>query len=397
MAWNNQGGPWGGGKSPWNRGSGPSGGGGGGNRPPDFEQMLKRGQDRMRSLLPGGFGSARGIAIIVVALLVIWAATGFYVVYPGEVGVNLVFGKIGGQTDPGLHWNYPAPIGRVYTPAVAAQNSTEIGYRGTQDDRSPVPEESLMLTKDENIIDIQSTVQWRIRPDQVTDYLFQIEDPEGAVKNAVESAIREIIGQSEFQTALTSQKAEIANKAQVLAQKMLDSYRAGIDIDTINLEVNAPQEVVDAFLDVQRASNDAQSSVNDAQAYSNKVVQTAQGQAVQIVKEAEAYKAQKIAIAQGDAQRFLSVYEQYKLNPAITQRRLYLESMQSIFAGMNKVLVDPAAGNVVPYLPLDQLMKKGGGAVAPLPASPPPPPAPAPSSDNTTTTVQPSDQQGATQ
>jgi membrane protease subunit HflK len=392
MAWNNQGGPWGGGKSPWNRGSGPSGGGG--NRPPDFEQMLKRGQDRMRSLLPGGFGSGRGIALIAVAIVVIWAATGLYTVNPGEIGVNLVFGKIEGQTDPGLHWNPPAPFGQVYTPAVAAQNSTEIGYRGPQDDRTPVPDESLMLTKDENIIDIQSTVQWRIRPDQVTEYLFQIEDPEGSVKNAVESAIREIIGQSEFQTALTSQKAEIASKAQVLAQKMLDSYRAGIDIDTINLEVNAPQEVVDAFLDVQRASNDAQSSVNDAQAYSNKVVQTAQGQAVQIVKEAEAYKAQKIATAQGDAQRFLSVYEQYRLNPAITQRRLYLESMQSIFAGMNKVLVDPSAGNVVPYLPLDQLMKKGG-TMSPLPMSPPA--APAPSSDNTTTTVQPSDQQGATQ
>ena len=391
MAWNNQGGPWGGGKSPWGRG--PGGSGGGGNRPPDFEEMLRRGQDRMKSVLPGGLGSGRGVLLIAVALVLIWGATGFYKVNPGEIGVNTVFGEIKGQTDPGLHWNPPAPIGRVYTPAVAEQNSTEIGYRGTQDDRTPVPDESLMLTKDENIIDIQSTVQWRIRPDQVTDYLFQIEDPEGAVKNAVESAIREIIGQSEFQAALTSQKAEIANKAQVLAQKMLDSYRAGIDIDTINLEVNAPQEVVDAFLDVQRASNDAQSSVNDAQAYSNKVVQTAQGQAVQIVKEAEAYKAQKVATAQGDAQRFLSVYEQYKLSPAITERRLYLESMQSILGSMNKVLIDPSAKGMgaVPYLPLDQLMKKGG-AMAPLPSSPPPPP----SSDNTTT-VQPSGQQGASQ
>ena len=362
MAWNNQGGPWGGGKSPWGRGTGPSGGGGG-NRPPDFEEMLRRGQDRMKSVLPGGFGSWRGLGLIVVALVVLWGATGFYVVNPGEVGVNTVFGVFKGQTEPGLHWNPPAPIGHVYTPDVSTLRSTYIGFRSSGDVSSDVPEESLMLTKDENIIDIKAVVQWRIRADQVQRYLFEIADADISVKSAVESAIREIIGQSDFQNAITVQKGEIASRTQQLAQKMLDTYHAGIRIEAINLsEVTAPAEVIDAFRDVQRASNDAQSAVNDAYAYRNKVVQGAQGQSVQIVREAEAYKAEKVATAQGDAQRFLSVYEQYRQNASVTERRLYLESMQSIFGGMNKVLIDPSASGsgagAIPYLPLDQLIRK---------------------------------------
>jgi membrane protease subunit HflK len=360
MAWNNQGGPWGGGgKSPWGRGTGPSGGGG--NRPPDFEEMLRRGQDRMKSVLPGGLGSWRGLGLIIVALIALWGATGFYVVNPGEVGVNTVFGDYKSQTEPGLHWNPPAPIGRVYTPDVATLRSTYIGFRSSGDVSSDVPEESLMLTKDENIIDIKAVVQWQIRADQVQQYLFEIADADASVKAAVESAIREIIGQSDFQNAITVQKGEITTRTQQLSQKMLDTYHAGIQIVAINLsEVTAPQEVIEAFRDVQRASNDAQSAVNDAYAYRNKVVQAAQGTSVQLVKEAEAYKAEKIANAQGDAQRFLSVYEQYKQNPNVTERRLYLESMQSILGGMNKVLIDPSAGGsgAVPYLPLDQLIKK---------------------------------------
>jgi membrane protease subunit HflK len=361
MAWNNQGGPWGGGKSPWGRGTGPSGGGGGGNRPPDFEEMLRRGQDRMKSVLPGGFGSWRGLGLAVVALIALWGATGFYVVNPGEVGVNTVFGVFKGQTEPGLHWNPPAPIGRVYTPDVSTLRSTYIGFRSSGNVSSDVPEESLMLTKDENIIYIKAVVLWRVRVDQVQQYLFEIGDPDASVKSAVESALREVIGQSQFQNAITVQKGEIAARTQELAQKMLDAYHAGIGIEQTNLnEVTAPQEVIDAIRDVQRASNDAQSAVNDAYAYRNKVVQAAQGLAVQMVKEAEAYKAEKVANAQGDAQRFLSVYAQYKQNPSVTERRLYLESMQSIFGSMNKVLIDPSAGGsgAIPYLPLDQLIKK---------------------------------------
>jgi membrane protease subunit HflK len=175
MAWNNQGGPWGGGgKSPWGRGTGPSGGGG--NRPPDFEEMLRRGQDRMKSVLPGGLGSWRGFGLIILAVIVLWGATGFYVVNPGEIGVNTVFGVYKSQTEPGLHWNPPAPIGKVYTPNVSIRNNTFIGFRGTADGGNDVPGESLMLTKDENIIDIKAVVQWQIRADQVQQYLFEIAD-----------------------------------------------------------------------------------------------------------------------------------------------------------------------------------------------------------------------------
>lgn len=379
MAWNNQGGPWGGGgKSPWGRGSGPSGGGGGGggNRPPDFEEMLRRGQDRMKSVLPGGLGSWRGLGLAVGVLVALWGATGFYVVNPGEVGVETVFGVYREPpVQPGLHWNYPLPIGRVETPDVQSRYSTEIGFRraGSVGGGTEVQGESLMLTKDENIIKIEAVVLWRIRPDQVQRYLFEIQDPADSVKKAVESAIREIIGQSEFQAATTADRSKIEAQATVLAQKMLDSYHAGINIEQVSLQdVGAPQEVIEAFLDVQRASNDATSAVNDAQAYRNKVVQGAQGQAVQMLRQAEAYKAEKVANADGEAQRFLSVYAQYKLDPSLTERRIYLESMQNIFGGMNKVLIDRSAGGTgaVPYLPLDQLLKKGGtGSAGNAPAT----------------------------
>lgn len=353
--------------------------------------MLRRGQDRMKSILPGGLGSGRGIGLFVLVVAIIWAATGFYVVNPGEIGVNMIFGAYRSQTEPGLHWNPPAPIGNVYTPDVAARRITQIGFRGSAEDQSSeVQEESLMLTKDENIIDIKAVVLWHIRAEQIRQYLFEIEDPDGTVKNAVESAIREILGQSDFIDATTKQRDQIANQAIVLAQRMLDSYHAGINIEQINLlDVGAPQEVIEAFRDVQRASNDAQSAVNDSKAYRNKVVQNAQGQAVQIVRQAEAYKAEKVAAAQGDAQRFLSVYQQYKLNPTITERRIYLETMENVYGGMNKVLIDPPANGVgaIPYLPLDQLLKKDQQA-APLPA--PGVPAPDAGAPSATQSVAPS-------
>ncbi len=369
MAWNNQGGsggPWGGGggNSPWNR----PGGSGGGNRPPDFEEMLRRGQDRMKSILPGGFGSGRALAFIGVAALALWLATGFYVVDPSQVGVNLVFGAYRGQTGSGLHWNWPSPIGEVETPDVSTRYRTEIGFRSSGG--AEVQEESLMLTKDENIIDIKAVVLWRVRVEQVQQYLFEIKDPEESVKNAVEAAIREIIGQNDFQPLTTTLRGEVESKATELAQKMLDSYHAGIAIEQISTQdVGPPQDVLEAFRDVQRASNDANSAINEALAYQNKVVQAAEGQAVQMVREAEAYKAQKVAIAQGDAQRFLSVYEQYRLNPELTERRLYLDSMSSIFGNMNKILLDPSVSGTgaVPYLPLDQMLKKAQQP-EPLPA-----------------------------
>jgi membrane protease subunit HflK len=362
MAWNNQGGPWGNGQSPWGgRGGGSGGGGGGGgNQPPDFEEMIRRGQDRMKSFIPGGFGSGRAIIMIVAVAILLWMLSGFYVVNPGQVGVNIIFGRFVSQTEPGLRWNWPAPIGGYETPDVTTRFTTEIGYRSTAGGgKTDVTEESLMLTKDENIIDYQAVVLWRIN--DVQKYLFEIEEPADSVKNAVEAAIREIIGQSEFQPLTTTLREQVAIQAADLAQKMLDSYNSGILIEEVaTQDVNPPQEVIEAFRDVQRARNDANSALNDAQAYVNKVKEGAQGTAVQMVREAEAYKAQKVAIAQGDAQRFISVYNEFRKNPEITERRLYLEAMGRILSGMDKILLDPSAGGsgAVPYLPLDQLIKK---------------------------------------
>jgi membrane protease subunit HflK len=393
MAWNNQGGPWGGGgqggggNSPWSRGPG------GGGQPPDFEEMLRRGQDRMKNLVPGGIGPGKvGVLIAGVAVL-LWLASGLYQVQPAERGVPLVFGKFHGTlTEPGLHWNWPAPIGSVLTPNVAAQNTVEIGFRSGSANTTSFDEESLILTGDENIIQVEAVVQWFI--DDVEKYLFAIRDPNEAlspdalkhdtVKNAAEAAIREIIGQSPFEVVITGEGREaVGKKAQALAQRILDAYNSGIQIERLSLQRSyAPQEVAEAFRDVVRAGADAQSTVNEATAYANQVTQQALGQASQIKNQAEGYRAEKIAVAGGDAERFVQVYEQYKQNPAITSRRLYLETLEQIMGNMNKVLIDTEQGGAVPYLPLDQLLKQPPRQPEASPSG-----TPAPSADAGTTTA----------
>jgi membrane protease subunit HflK len=361
MAWNNQGGPWGNGQSPW----GGRGGGGGGNQPPDFEEMIRRGQDRMKSIMPGGFGSGRAILLIIAVAIVLWLLSGFYVVNPGQVGVNVVFGRFVGQTTPGLRWNWPAPIGDYATPDVSTRYSVAVGYR--QDTpgspKRAISEESLMLTGNENIVDLQATVLWRIK--DVEQFLFGLDQPEVSVKNAVEAAIREIIGRTSFQYAITDGKSAIESDALVLAQQMLDSYKlpgaasGAISIEQLSVEqVQPPAEVMESFLDVQKARADRDAAINGAQAYFNQVTEEAKGQAAQLVRQSEAYKAEKVSIAQGDAQRFISIYDEYRQAPDITERRLYLETMARILASMNKILIDPSSsGGAVPYLPLDQLLK----------------------------------------
>jgi len=372
MAWNNQGGPWGGGggsqgggNSPWSRGPG-------GGQPPDFEEMLRRGQDRMKNLVPGGMGPGKIGALLVGLAVLLWLASGLYQVQPSEVGVPLIFGKYTGETtENGLHWNWPAPIGDVLTPNVNVRNQVEIGFRGgttgSSSTSNTIEEESLMLTGDENIVQVEAVVQWHI--EDVQKYLFEIRDPNESqspdepkndtVKNAVEAAIREIVGQNSFEYLVTTGRGPIGETAQTLAQNILDRYNSGIRIDSLALQqAQPPQEAIEAFVDVQRAKADRESTVNEAQAYFNKVTQEAQGQAAQLVKQAEAYRAEKIALAQGDAQRFLSVYEQYEKNPDLTSRRLYLETLEGIMGKMNKILIDTGPGGTIPYLPLDQLLKQ---------------------------------------
>jgi modulator of FtsH protease HflK len=399
MSWNNQGGPWGGGggggqgggQSPWSRGPG------GGGQPPDFEEMLRRGQDRMKNLVPGGMGPGKVGALVAVVAVLLWLASGLYQVQPAERGVPLMFGKFNGTlTEPGLHWNWPAPIGSVLTPNVAAQNTVEIGFRTGSANTTNFDDESLILTGDENIIQVEAVVQWFI--DDVEKYLFAIRDPDesqspdalkhATVKNAAEAAIREIIGQSPFEVVITGEgREQVGKKAQQLAQRILDSYNSGIKIERLSLQRSyAPQEVAEAFRDVVRAGADAQSTVNESTAYANQVKQQALGQASQIRNQAEGYRAEKIAVAAGDAQRFIQVYEQYKQNPEVTSRRLYLESLEQIMGNMTKVLIDTSQGGsgAVPYLPLDQLMRQ---QPAPAPTQPPATGTPVPSASSGTSTT----------
>jgi membrane protease subunit HflK len=362
MPWQDKGGgggPWGGGQGPWGRGPG------GGQRPPDIEDFLRRGQDRLRTLLPGGFGSGRSLALILIVALLVWLTFGFYRVEPEEQGVAMIFGRWVATTQPGLRYNLPAPIGSVETPKVTRVNRVEVGFRsgleaaqgGTARD---VPQESLMLTGDENIIDIQFVVFWQIK--DAGQYLFNIRDPDETVKSVAESAMREIIGQTQFERARTQGRAEIEQRTVALMQKVLDSYGAGIEVTQVEMQkVDPPESTIAAFRDVQAARADKERMVNEAQAYFNEVTQQAEGEAQRIIKGAEAYKTAKIAISKGDAQRFLSVYDQYLLGKDVTMRRIYLETMEKVLGGMNKVLLDvPAgtAGGAVPYLSIDELLKR---------------------------------------
>jgi len=373
MPWQNQsggGGPWGGGSG---GGGGPWGRGPSGQRPPDLEELLRRSQDRMKSYIPGGFGSARGIAIVVLLVIAGWMLTGFYTVQPNEVGVPLIFGKAQEPTGPGFHWNLPAPIGHVEKPEVTSIKRVEVGGRSDSSSVSSdmLLAESLMLTGDENIIDIHFNVQWQINDPYL--YLFHIRDPDTTIKSVAEAAMREIIGQMQFEYGLTAGRAEIESRSKELIQRILDSYGSGVIVTQVALlNVDPPAQVVESFRDVQAARADKEATVNEAQKYFNRVTQDAQGQAQKTIKTAEAYKEQKIAIATGDAQRFLSVYQQYKQAKDITERRIYLETMEQIMQNMRKILIDrDASSGVVPYLPLHELLP------APKTAAPAPGQAPA--------------------
>ena len=377
MSWPNQGGgggPWGGGgggggggQSPWRRGPGGGGGGGGfgGGQPPNLEEMLRRGQDRLKKALPGGFGTGKGLALIGLALIAIWLASGFYRVQPDEVGMVLRFGEWVRRAEPGLNYHWPAPIESVLTPKVTRVNSIDIGFRSAAESRGPrpraVPEEALMLTGDENILDIQYTVFWQIK--DPAQFLFNIASPEVTVKQVAESAMRDVVGQSIAQTTLAEGRAQIEAQALKLIQQVLDQYQAGISVTQVQLRtVDPPSQVIDAFRDVQRAKADRERARNEAEAYRNDIVPRARGEAERMVQEAEAFRQESIAHAQGEAQRFLSVYNAYKASRDVTSQRLYLETMEVILRGTNKIIIDPTGGGpgVVPYLPLPEVQRRQG-------------------------------------
>ena len=377
MPWQNQGGggggPWGGGGSggggpgPWGRG--PSGGGQG-PRPPNIEELLRRGQDRMRSLLPGGMGSVRGLILIALIAIGAWFASGFYTVQPEQLGIVLRFGQYVRDADPGLRYHLPAPIERALTPNVTRVNRVEIGFRSVQEGRSvssrDLAEESMMLTGDENIVDIGFTVFWKIKG--AIPFLFGTRDPEALVKVVAESAMREVVGQTPIQKALTEGREKIEVDTAALMQKLLDNYGAGVEIRQVQLQaVDPPAQVVDAFNDVQRARADRERLRNEAEAYRNDIIPRARGDAERLIQEAQAYREEVTNRAQGDAKRFDSVYQAYQVNKDVTTERIYLETMEQVLKSANKVILgrSEAGQPVVPYLPLPELKPKAAGTAQP--------------------------------
>lgn len=309
--------------------------------------------------------------IIVLFLLALlgWLLTGFYQIAPDEQGVVMRFGKFVYTTGPGLHYHLPYPIEDVLKPNVMRENRIEIGFRsGSSDSRKSVsntsksvPQESLMLTGDENIVEVNYTVTWKIS--NAGYFLFNLRDPVGTVAMAAESAMREVVGQTPITDVITGGREKVQEETKKKLQAMMDEYNAGIQISAVQmLKVDPPSQVIDAFNDVQRAKADRERIRNEAEAYRNDIIPKARGEAAKLVQEAEAYKEQTINLATGDATRFLSILEEYKSAKDVTSRRLYLETMEQILSGVNKIIVEPSVGgNVVPYLPLSELSLKKEG------------------------------------
>jgi len=366
MPWSNQGGgPWGsggggGGKGPWGSGPQPTGG----STPPDLEDLLRRSQDKLRTVLPGGGLGGRGLILLLLGAILVWAASGFYRVDANEYGVVLRFGAYNREARPGLNYHWPYPIESVLTPQVTVVRQIHIGMRLVEDLRRgttirDVPEESLMLTGDENIVDVDFTVFWQVRPDKVSDYLFNISQQESTVKAVAESAMREIVGRNDIGPILTGARQGIEKDVFELMQRVLEEYKAGVMITQVQMQkVDPPQQVIDSFRDVQAARADLERAQNEAQTYANRVVPEARGRAAQITQAAEAYREQTVAEAKGGASRFLKVYDEYKKAPDVTRQRMYLETMERIFNGTEKIIMDSgAATGAIPYLPLPELTR----------------------------------------
>ncbi len=364
MPWSNQGGgggPWGSGpKGPW--GSGPQSSG---PTPPQLEDLLRRSQDKLRTVLPGGNLGGKGLAIIGIIALFLWGLSGFFRVEPDELGVVLRFGKHVRDAKPGLNYHLPYPVEAALTTKALRVNKIDIGMRVVEDARRgtavrDLPEESLMLTGDENIVDVDFSVFWLVKTDGISAFLFNIQNPEGTVKAVAESAMREVIGRTNIQPILTGARQETEAAVHDLMQKTLDSYQAGVQITQVQMQkVDPPSQVIDASRDVQAARADGERAQNEAQTYANRVLPEARGRVAQITQAAEAYREQTVAEATGQTARFLKVFEEYRKAPAVTRQRIYLETMERLFAGTDKIILDSNQGQgVVPYLPLNELPRR---------------------------------------
>jgi modulator of FtsH protease HflK len=380
MPWNSQGGGWqgGGGPGPW------GGRPGGGQQPPDLEELLRRSQEKVKSLFPGGGPSSvggKGLALVGLAILGLWLASGIYTVQPDEQGLVTRFGQLNRTTGPGLRYHLPAPIEAVERVPVTRVNRVEVGFRsagqptvGRGNGARDVSDEALMLTGDENIIDINFVVLWRIG--SAADFRFNVRDPENTVKAAAESVMREIVGQTPIVEATTEGRRAIELRAREQLQALMNEYGTGILIDEVQLQkADPPAEVIDSFRDVQRAQADRERAQNEAEAFANDIIPRARGEAERVLQEAQAYRQEVTARATGESQRFKSILAEYLKAEDVTARRLYLETMEQVLKGGTKVIIDgkEGANGVVPYLPLPELQRR---------APAPPPEAEAPSTSD---------------
>ena len=354
---NNDNNPWGsGGNNPW---------GGGSSNNMDFEDSIKKAKERFGNFKIGG---PRNFTILIIVAIIIWLVTGFYRVEPDEQGIELLFGKWNQTTtEPGLHYFFPTPIGQTITPKVEVIRKINVGFRSASDlgfssntnAERKVIEESLMLTGDQNISDVRFTVLYKIK--DAGNFLFNLRNPETTVKDMSESVMREVVGQRDLQFLLTEGRQEVEQVVRNLLQEILDFYKSGVMVQSIQLQsVDPPDQVIDAFDEVQRARQDKERLVNEANSYLNKIVPNARGEAAKLVEEARAYKEQVVKQAEGVAQNFVDVYNSYKGAEDVTKRRIYLETLREVLEGKNKIILDDSGNGqgVVPYLPLNELKNR---------------------------------------
>ena len=366
MPWNSQGGGgWQGGGGP-----GPWGGRPGGQQPPDLEELLRRSQEKVKNLFPGGGAPGigrKGLVVAALAVLGLWLASGIYSIQPDEQGLVTRFGKLVRTADPGLQYHLPAPIEAVEKVPVTRVNRVEVGFRSAGQQTSgraigaarDVSEEALMLTGDENIIDVNFVVLWRIG--DAAAFRFNVRDPETTIKAAAESVMREIIGQTPIVEATTEGRRAIELRAREQLQALMVDYGTGILVDEVQLQkADPPAEVIDAFRDVQRAQADRERAQNEAESCAHDLIPRARGEAERVMQEAQAYRQEVTARSTGEGERFKSILAAYLKAEDVTARRLYLETMEQVFKGVNKVVIDgkQGANGVVPYLPLPELQQR---------------------------------------
>jgi membrane protease subunit HflK len=330
----------------------------------DSDDLTQKFQDGLKNIFGGGGkqDAKKPIIIFIIGAIIVWALSGFYRVDADEQGVVLRFGKYTNMTQPGLNYHLPYPIESVMTPKVTRVNRVDIGFRSSGDVSrsgaiSEIKEESAMLTGDENIVDINYSVFWVIKDSG--KYLFNVQDPQGTIKAVAETAMREIIARKKIQSILTQGRTDIETEAHKIMQQILDQYNSGVEVTQVQAQKSdPPAQVIDSFRDVQAAKADKERQQNEAQAYANDVIPRARGEAAKIVQDAEAYKREVVAQAEGEASRFIAIYNEYAKAKTVTQERMYLETMEKVLSGVNKIIIDKQSGSgVVPYLPLPDLKK----------------------------------------